>query len=115
MPGDAKDAAVKRAAKGRYKLFSMTDPTDESAPRWRADIDSLAFRPDGHGGGCVVHRHAFRTLLGRMPTPQDCAAFYGDHFAAFQAAAAAKLGRTAAVPDAHFHLTSRDLARALAE
>lgn len=96
----------------------MTDdlttlPDDRAA--WRADIDALAFRPDRHGGVCMVHRHAFRTLLRRMPDPGDCLAFYRDHSAAFQAAAAAKLRRDAVADDVNFHLTSRDLARQMAK
>ncbi len=93
-------------------------PTDSpaanpTAPTWRADIDSLAFRPDGHGGLCMVHRHAFRTLLRTMPSPQACAEFFLAHQAAFQAAARDKVRRAGVAMDANFHLTSRDVSRAL--
>jgi len=37
-----------------------------SDPRWRDDIDALQFEPAGHGGLCLVHRLAFRRLLGVM-------------------------------------------------
>lgn len=94
----------------------MTDnhaATDDEAPAWRADIDALAFRPDGHDGICMVHRHAFRTLLGRYPSPEDCAAYFQEYRVAFQAAASAKVARAGVAVDANFHLTSRDLARAM--
>jgi hypothetical protein len=61
----------------------------------------------------MVHRHAFRTLLRRYPSPEECAAYFNDHRAVFQAAAGAKLVRASVAPDANFHLTSRDLARAM--
>jgi hypothetical protein len=61
----------------------------------------------------MVHRHAFRTLLRRYPSPEDCAAYFQDHRAVFQAAASAKLVRASVAADANFHLTSRDLARAM--
>ncbi|MET0971048.1 MAG: hypothetical protein ABWY18_17750 [Tardiphaga sp.] len=88
---------------------------DTAAPSWRADIDALAFRPDDHSGVCMVHRHAFRTLMRRMPGTEDCLAFYRDHVKTFQAAAAAKLQRIAMAGDTNFHLTSRDLARQMAK
>ena len=82
-------------------------------PSWRDDIDSVAFQPDGHSGVCVVHRRAFRTLLGRAPSEQECLAFFALHAAAFAAAAAAKIARRNLAPEANFHLTSRDHLRAL--
>src|SRR5262249_43117554 len=39
---------------------------------WRSDIDALAFRLDQHSASCMVHRRAFRTLLGFDPAPADC-------------------------------------------
>lgn len=96
----------------------MTDdravPHDAS-PLWRADVDALSFRPHGHGGVCMVHRHAFRTLLRRMPSVEDCATFFRAHEAVFQAAASAKMARVPVAADANFHLTSRDLARQMAK
>ena len=80
---------------------------------WRSDIDALAFEPAGHAGSCTVHRLAFRTLLGRMPTPEDCVAFFAANAPAFQAAARAKIARRRLAPGANFHLTSRDVAAAI--
>jgi hypothetical protein len=87
--------------------------TDDEAPAWRADVDALAFRPPGHRGLCMVHRHAFRTLLRRYPSPEECVAYFRDHRAVFRTAAGAKLVRASISADANFHLTSRDLARAM--
>jgi hypothetical protein len=81
--------------------------------RWRSDIDSLSFQPDGHAGSCLVHRRAFRTILEFDPTPDDCAACYAQRRDAFQRAAAAKISRSALASDANFHLTSRDVIRAI--
>jgi hypothetical protein len=79
---------------------------------WRSDLDSLSFRPAGHTGQCLVHRRAFRTILRFNPTPAECAACFLQQQSAFEAAAAAKIGRTALAADANFHLTSRDILRA---
>jgi hypothetical protein len=80
-------------------------------PFWRAEIDSLAFRPIGHDGLCFVHRLAFRTILGVLPEPNECAAFFEAEHRAFQAAARAKIARRGLRPDANLHLTSRDVRR----
>ena len=80
---------------------------------WRDDIDALAFRPDGHHGTCVVHRLAFRTLMRIMPTPDACIAYFAAHESAFRASARAKISRRGLAPGTNFHLTSRDLVRAL--
>lgn len=95
----------------------MTDnraTADPHAPTWRDDVDALSFQPDGHRGTCMVHRHAFRTLLRRYPAPEDCATFFRAHAAVFQAAARAKILRAAVAMDENFHLTSRDLSRQMA-
>lgn len=92
----------------------MTDDdatASEDAPIWRADVDALAFRPVGHHGVCMVHRHAFRTLLRRYPSPEECGGFFREHVAIFHAAADAKIERASVPADANFHLTSRDLSR----
>jgi hypothetical protein len=86
---------------------------DSPSPHWRDDVDALAFRPDGHDGLCLVHRHAFRTLLRAMPRPEQCEDFFAAHRDAFQAAARAKLLRAKIAAGANFHLTSRDLRRQL--
>jgi hypothetical protein len=78
---------------------------------WREDIDSLVFEPEGHAGSCVVHRRAFRTLLGRHAARQECLTFFGAHQGAFRAAAAAKIARGHVMPGMSFHLTSRDIRR----
>jgi hypothetical protein len=83
-----------------------------AAPAWRPDIDSLAFRPAGHGGLCLVHRGAFRTLIGGAPSGEDCLAYFARHAAGFAAAAASKIARRGLAHDANFHLTSRDVLRA---
>ena len=80
---------------------------------WRDDIDALAFQPDGHGATCVVHRLAFRTLMRLVPTPDACLAYFIAHEGAFRASAQAKIARRGLAPGTSFHLTSRDLARAL--
>jgi hypothetical protein len=80
---------------------------------WRHDIDALAFRPGGHEGTCMVHRLAFRALMRLVPTPDACMAYFTAHEDTFRLSAQAKIRRQALPPDTNFHLTSRDLARAL--
>jgi hypothetical protein len=104
---DGRAAAVTLEGAGRPR----SDAPTTTMPTWRADIDSLAFRPDGHDGLCMVHRRAFRTLLKRVASAEDCADFFRCHQAAFQAAARAKIVREALGQGANFHLTSRDIAR----
>ena len=87
--------------------------SSSTTPIWRDDIDALAFQPTEHGGLCMVHRRAFRTLLQATPSPQDCFEFFDVHQEAFQAAARAKLQRVNVSETANFHLTSRDVARQL--
>ncbi|WP_244622885.1 DUF1488 family protein [Microvirga brassicacearum] len=82
---------------------------------WREDIDSLAFRPDGHNGLCVVHRLAFRALVGARLSPEICLAYFREHRARFNDAARAKAGRKGLPAHSNFHLTSRDLRRAPTE
>jgi hypothetical protein len=91
---------------------NLTMPSSKT-PIWRSDIDALAFQPAEHGGLCMVHRRAFRTLLQATPSPHDCIAFDNAHQAAFQAAALAKLQRAIVPETANFHLTSRDVTRQL--
>jgi hypothetical protein len=59
----------------------------------------------------MVHRRAFRTLLKRVATADDCADFFHRNEAAFQAAARAKIVRAMLGQGANLHLTSRDVAR----
>lgn len=78
---------------------------------WREDIEALAFRPDGHDGFCMVHRHAFRTLLRRSPSERECAEFFLGHREIFEAAARAKVLRAKIAESDNFHITSRDVLR----
>ncbi len=78
---------------------------------WRSDIDALMFEADDQHGLCMVHRHAFRTLLRSVPTPDDCLTYFRTHERAFQAAATAKVRRKKLAAGLNFHLTSRDVAR----
>ena len=87
--------------------------SSSKTPIWRDDIDALAFQPNEHGGLCMVHRRAFRTLLRATPSPQQCIEFFNAHREAFQAAARAKLQRANVAGTANFHLTSRDVIRQL--
>ncbi|HEY5305223.1 MAG TPA: DUF1488 family protein [Pseudolabrys sp.] len=80
---------------------------------WRSHIDALAFHPDGRQEQCVVHRRAFRTLLGFDPSPQDCECYFRANRAAFEAAARAKILEKNITSGLSFHLTSRDIARQL--
>lgn len=89
------------------------DTLPAAACHWRADIDSLAFRPRGHEGLCVVHRRAFRTLLGDIATPEQCAAYFGARHATFERAAEYKITRARIGIDANLHLNSRDIRRAI--
>lgn len=78
---------------------------------WRSDIEALAFQPVGQHVFCMVHRRAFRTLLGFDPSPAECEAFFHANQRAFEAAASVKMaGNKSAM---NFHLTSRDVARQL--
>lgn len=80
---------------------------------WRADIDALTFLPPGHRGRCAVHRLAFRTLLGHLPTPADCLAHFARHRAAFHKAATRKIAARDLPTDSSLHLNSRDIERAM--
>ncbi len=84
-------------------------------PGWLEEIDSLAFTPREHGGRCVVHRRAFRVLLGDPePGSRDCLAYFAANETAFARAAAEKIAARGLPPGAAFHLNSRDVRRALA-
>ena len=100
----AEDKCVAREESGRNMSIPVT---------WRNDVEALAFQPDGRQGYCMIHRLAFRTLLGFSPTPEDCASFFRDNFDAFQAAANAKIREKNVADGMNFHLTSRDVARRL--
>ena len=85
----------------------------DSQTEWRDDIDALAFQPEGHDGTCMVHRLAFRTLMRIVPTSDACVAYFAANERAFRASAQAKINRKGLEPRTNFHLTSRDLTRAV--
>lgn len=91
------------------------DVPEHSAPAatWRGDIDALQFTAAGHGGICMIHRLAFRSLVGRMPERADCLAYFSAHAENFAAAARQKIAAQAVPPGRNFHLNSRDIRRAL--
>lgn len=80
---------------------------------WEVAIDALSFRPRGHDGHCVVHRRAFRVLVGGAADPGLCLAFARDHASALEAAAAGRIAARGLPAGARFHLTSREIRRAL--
>jgi hypothetical protein len=80
---------------------------------WRSDIDALEFPLDAHSAFCMVHRRAFRTLLGFDPAAADCLHHFAEHAHAFRSAAAAKIAQKNLPPGTNLHLTSRDIARKL--
>ena len=73
---------------------------------WRDDLDALSFRPAGGDVFCMVHRLAFRTLMGRLSSKEDCLAWFEANRDAFEAAAKDKMARGVT---GNFHLTSRDI------
>lgn len=80
---------------------------------WRDDIDALQFEPAGHGGLCLIHRLAFRKLLGpgTAPDPATCLSLFESHHPAFTAAAITKIAAQTLPPGRNFHLNSRDVRR----
>jgi hypothetical protein len=97
------------------KMGIQSDDGSITRVTWRADIDALMFWIAAHSASCAVHRQAFRTLMRRNPTPQDCLAYFGNVEDAFRAAAAAKITRNQIPAGTNLHLTSRDVARKLIE
>jgi hypothetical protein len=89
--------------------MKMREPAQSALAFWRDDIDSLAFYPIGHKGQCVIHRRAFRTLLGFLPEPRDCLAYFEAQRDIFQRAAEEKVTRASVQSDESFHLNSRDI------
>ncbi|CAN7628426.1 hypothetical protein LJR030_001671 [Rhizobium sp. LjRoot30] len=87
---------------------------DAPVATWRGDIDALQFTAAGHGGVCMIHRLAFRSLVGRMPESDDCLAYFSAHAKNFAAAARQKIAAQTIQPGRNFHLNSRDIRRALA-
>lgn len=75
---------------------------------WREDLDALQFDA-GEGRLCMMHRLAFRAVMG-LPSPQpaDCLAYFGTHEAVFRQAAKLKIARAGGCAG-NFHITSRDV------
>lgn len=104
-----------------------------STAEWRDDLDALQFPVPGHDAHCLVHRLAFRALVGVIPgglathdtvdaSPQSrpttpdraiCLALFARETPAFHAAARAKIVRQAIPTGKSLHLNSRDIRRAL--
>lgn len=82
-------------------------------PLWRDDLGSVEFTVPGHGGRCVIHARAIATLMGAPAGREDCLAFARANAAALDAAARDRIARKALAPGSAFHLTSRDIRRAL--
>jgi hypothetical protein len=76
-------------------------------------LDAFVFIPRSHVGRCVVHRRALRALMGVDPSPSDSLAFLAEHAEALELAARTKIERLDLSREAHFHLNSRDLRRAM--
>lgn len=80
---------------------------------WRPDIDAVEFRPHDHSGVCMIHRLAFRTLIGRSPDATACVMFFADNKPAFLLAAENKISQGKIEIHRNFHLNSRDVRRFL--
>src|SRR4051794_16787288 len=91
----------------------MTATIETGSVTWRSDIDALSFQPPGHEGRCMVHRLAFRSLIGSEPTPGRCLDYFAEHREGFLGAAAAKIALRGIETASNFHLTSRDIRRVL--
>ena len=81
---------------------------------WRYDVDALVFRPNGHEGSCFIHRLAFRSMSGDVGQ-EGCEAYFRGHREAFERAARAKIRTANLGMEQNFHLTSRDVRRAITE
>jgi hypothetical protein len=79
---------------------------------WRQDLDALVFRPKGYQGGCFVHRLAFR-FHDSEASRESCKKFFRANVDAFERAAQAKIRRGRVLDGENFHLTSRDIRRAM--
>ena len=75
---------------------------------WRADLDALQFDA-GEGRSCMMHRLAFRALLGkRSPLPEQCLDYFNANTELFARAAEQKIARAGGCAG-NFHITSRDV------
>lgn len=93
------------------KIVTIGDEGSKPIPEWRSDLDALAFRPASSSGLCVVHRRAFRALVGHPASDQECLSYFRAEWPAFVAAALAKIARQKLTDTDNFHLTSRDVNR----
>jgi len=80
---------------------------------WRADLEAVEFRPHNHGGVCMIHRLAFRTLIGRSPDAAKCLVFFEDNKLAILRAAKLKMSTGKIADHRNFHLNSRDVRKFL--
>jgi hypothetical protein len=79
---------------------------------WRPDLDALQFHA-GNGSLCVVHRLAFRVLLGKVPKPAECLEYVRANPAVFAAAARRRLDAERETGRRSFHLNSRHIRRSI--
>lgn len=81
---------------------------------WRDDLDALQFDA-GEGRLCMMHRLAFRALIGlRRPQPEQCLAYFREHEPLFRRAAEQKIARAGGCAG-NFHITSRDVQGAVGQ
>ena len=81
---------------------------------WRHDIEALVFRLNGHEGSCFIHRLAFRSISGDV-SQEGCEVYFRVHREAFERASWAKIRTANLAMEQNFHLTSRDVRRAITE
>lgn len=100
---------------------TQTGTVTQAGTLWRDDLDALEFAVPGHGGVCLVHRRAFRALVGgsaaretpATPARDICLALFDRETLAFHAAAQAKILRQSIPKGRNLHLNSRDIRRAM--
>lgn len=79
--------------------------------QWAAEADAVRFSAP-NGGSCLIHRLAFRALLGRDPRVAECVDFVNLNIEAISAAAATRLSSAKIGRGINFHLNSRQIRRA---
>ena len=79
--------------------------------QWAIEADSVHF-PALNGGRCFIHRLAFRALLGRDPSKEDCITFVTRNQDAIANAAGMRAEQAKIGLGVNFHLNSRHLRRA---
>jgi hypothetical protein len=78
---------------------------------WRDDLDALQFAAGDGGALCMIHRLAFRRLIGTIPDREACLAWFAAHADVFAAAALDKMTRLDLLRDRNLHIDSRDVLR----